>query len=115
MFALLHSRRAWRPPLTAMLVSILTASPVTFAAGTMSGAQVASALSDLREGNRQNAIATLARSGQLRAPLSSAETAAILAGTTQGARAASIAELAQMLKEDRRDKRQRRFWAPRRT
>ena len=37
MFALLHSRRAWRPPLTALLLSILTASPVTLAAGTMSG------------------------------------------------------------------------------
>ena len=100
MFALLHSRRAMRPLLTALLLSILAASPLTLAAGTMSGVQAAGALADLREGNRQNAIATLARSGQLRAPLSPAEAAAILVGTTQGARAASIAELAQVLKDD---------------
>ena len=70
MFVLLHSRRATRPQLTALLLWILAASPLTLAAGTMSGVQAAGALADLREGNRQNAIATLARSGQLRAPLS---------------------------------------------
>ena len=97
MFALIVSRCAWRPPLTALLLSVLTASPITFAAG-MSGAQATNTLGDLREGNRQNAIAALARSGQVNAPISTAEAAAMLAGTTQGARAASIDELARMLK-----------------
>ena len=49
----------------------------------------------LSEGNRANAIAALARAGRMPKDLTGAEAELILAGTTQGARAMAIAEMAQ--------------------
>ena len=57
-------------------------------------------MTGLQEGNRFNAIANLVRTGQLRPPVSAAEATQILAGTTQAVRAASIGELAPILKGD---------------
>ena len=66
----------------------------------MSAAQAAKTLGDLREGNRQGAIAALARSGQIASPVSGSDGALLLSGTTQGARAGSIGELATLFKTD---------------
>ena len=73
---------------------------VSISAWAMTGAEVVQALSELREGNRTNAIASLIKNGQLQSPLAAAEAARILTGTTHGARASAISELAGVLKED---------------
>lgn len=70
------------------------------AAGSMAPADVAQMLGGLRDGERQAAISSLARSGQIRAPLSGGDGAAILQGATLGARAGAIAELAPLFKKD---------------
>ena len=79
---------------------VLSVGNTAAAGGLMSGQDVSAALGEMREGARFNAIASLARSGQIRSPLSAAEGALILAGTTQGARASSIGDLARLLKDD---------------
>ena len=86
--------------LRAACVLLLLLAPMSQAANPVGGAEAARMLGNLRDGNRQNAIANLARSGQIRAPLSAAEASSMLAGTTQGSRAASIAALSGVLKND---------------
>ena len=78
----------------------LTPGVGIFAAGPMTPADVARSLGTLHDGARQNAIAAMARGAQIAAPLSGADGAAILLGTTQGSRAAAIAELAALFKAD---------------
>ena len=51
-----------------MLAAVLL-SPDPLSAATMSAGQAAHTLGDMREGYRQNAIAALARGGQLASPL----------------------------------------------
>lgn len=61
------------------------------------GAQIAAVLgseSVLNEGNRQNAIAALARAHRIPQQLTAAEAGPVLAGVSHGSRAAAIAELA---------------------
>lgn len=70
------------------------------AAATLSVGDVVNALAGLREGNRNGAIANFARSGQLPNSIGATDGAAILQGTTQGARAGAIGELANLFKGD---------------
>ena len=63
-------------------------------------AEAAQALGNLREGNRANAIANLARTGQLGGPMAASDAAQVLTGTTQGSRASAIAELSLIVKAD---------------
>lgn len=66
----------------------------------MSGIDAARSLGGMREGDRYNAIAAMARTGQIDSPLSAADGTAILQGTTQVSRSASIAHLASLFKSD---------------
>ena len=66
----------------------------------MTASQATQRLGNLREGSRQSAIAVLARSGQIASPLSGSDGASLLSGTTQGARAGAIRELAALFKGD---------------
>jgi hypothetical protein len=82
----------------AAIVLLLTA-PV-WAAVPMSAAEAARALGDLRDGARQNAIASMVRGALIQTPLSGADGAAILLGATHASRAAAIAELVPLFKAD---------------
>lgn len=90
---------SWRSKL-ALWCALLVFGIGAVAAVPMGAADAAKVLGDLRDGNRFNAIANLARSGQLHSPLSAADCAAILQGTTQSSRAAAIGELAPLVKAD---------------
>ena len=69
-------------------------------AGILNASEVITTLGALNESNRSNAIAIMARSGQVRSPLSGSDGAAILQGTTQASRTASIGELGALFKTD---------------
>lgn len=92
-------RRTIPVPARALLVilALFTSMNAVFA---MSGIDAARALGGMREGDRYNAIAAMARTGQIRSPVSAADGAAILQGTTQVSRSASIARLASLFKAD---------------
>jgi hypothetical protein len=69
----------------------------------MPGQSIAAILGDpsvLSEWNRFNAIASIARRGQISTHLSGPDGTAILQGATQQARAAAVGELARMFKPD---------------
>lgn len=70
------------------------------AAGQMGGVDVTSTLGELRGSHRYAAIASLVKRGQISSPLSAADGAAILQGTTSSARSASISQLAALFAAD---------------
>ena len=88
-------RRSWFA--WACLVSSFCAFAPAHAMGI---AEAAQALGNLRDGNRANAIANLARTGQLGGPMAASDAAQVLTGTTQGSRASAIAELSLIVKAD---------------
>lgn len=89
----------WRVP--ACIFLTLSMAPVlAIGAGSMSGADVAFKLGNLTEVNRWNAIAEMARSGQIDSPLSSDDGVIILQGISQGFRANAIADMAPLFKSD---------------
>ncbi len=84
------------------------AAMVCFVAGVWGGAAFAASgseaalrlLGPLTEGNRFNAIASMSRAGQFRAPMRSDEVAAVLQATTGTSRSMAISELASVIKAD---------------
>lgn len=92
-------RQKWRM-LAYIFLGVLVAPVLAIAVGTMSAGEVAVTLGNLTNYNRSNAIAAMARNGQIRSPLSGADGAAILQGVTGASRTYGISELAALFKTD---------------
>lgn len=85
-------------PTRAILIVLVASAivPLSLGAAAFSKgvSEAVAALGGNSEGNRYNLIAAMVRGGQLPGPLTVADCIALLFGTTQGARAASVSELA---------------------
>ena len=81
-----------------LFILAVLGSPIAIA--SLTPAEIQQALIGKSDAGRANAIASMARSGQISSPISGFDGAAILEGATQGARASAIAELAPLFKAD---------------
>lgn len=83
-----------------LLLNVVVVCTATATAASLNLGDVLKSLASSSEGFRTSAISALARSGEIPSPIGSADGVAILQGTTQGARAGAIAELASLFKKD---------------
>lgn len=92
-------RRAMRACAGVLWTTLALLAPADAAFG-MSGIEAAMTLGDLRELHRFSAIHSLVWNGQISRPLSAADGAIILQGTTQSPRSSSIHALAPLFRAD---------------